>query len=552
MSEYGDDGTMADEISGVPENTGDPENPEDLEIRDPSDLSGAPVSSEPEVSVEPTDDASPPAPVASPEPAPLVTVVEPFKSARKPSAAKVVTHFSVEERIARGKAARAEVPRRSHAAWEPAPHRPDPVALLEEQGASRVPELVPIRYGRMLVSPFTFYRGAAYLMASDLATGPRSGLHVQLCGDAHLSNFGVFMSPDRHLVFSLNDFDETLPGPFEWDVKRLVASFDVAARDRGFDDGVKRQIALAVGRRYREAMGQFAGMRNLDIWYARVDVESLFAQLSKSLSPKAVKRAEKNLAKTRAKDSIRAFDKLVGTVDGELRIIGDPPLIVGIRDLFEGFGAEQIEASVRDILRAYRRTLPGDRRKLLERFRYVDAARKVVGVGSVGTRAWIVLMLGRDDGDPLFLQVKEAQASVLEPFLGKSQYANHGQRVVEGQRLTQAASDIMLGWIRVNPPDAAERDFYVRQLWDGKGSALVDVMEPELMVQYAELCGWTLAKAHARSGDAVAIAAYLGNSTAFDESMADFGASYADQNERDYQALKAAVASGRVTSESGL
>ncbi len=463
-----------------------------------------------------------------------------------------VEHFTVAERIARGKAARAEVPRSSHAEWEPALHRTDPVELLEEQGASRVPELVPIRYGRMLVSPFTFYRGAAYLMASDLSTGARTGLHVQLCGDAHLSNFGAFAAPDRRLVFSVNDFDETLPGPFEWDVKRLVASFAVAGRDRGFDEPIRRQIATTVGRTYREAMQQFSSMRNLDIWYARVDVEDFFDKWSAAASRKQVKRAEKNLAKTRTKDSIKAFDKLVGMVDGELRIIGDPPLIVGVRELFSDLDAAQIQESVRTILRSYRRTLPGDRRKLLERFRYVDAARKVVGVGSVGTRAWIVLMFGRDDGDPLFLQVKEAQASVLEPFLGKSQYANHGQRVVEGQRLTQAASDIMLGWIRVNAPDGVERDFYIRQLWDGKGSALIDLMEPDLMTAYAKLCGWTLARTHARSADGVAVAAYLGNSSVFDDAMASFAELYADQNERDYDALKAAEASGRVTVQSGL
>ena len=473
-------------------------------------------------------------------------------SGGKASSNAKVVHFTVAERTAHGKAARAEVPRRSLGLWEPSLRRPDPVDLLEEQAATRVPELVPIRYGRMLVSPFTFYRGAAYLMASDLSVGPRTGLHVQLCGDAHLSNFGVFMAPDRRLVFSLNDFDETLPGPFEWDVKRLVASFTVACRDRGFDDPTRRLVALEVSRAYREGMRQFASMRNLDTWYSRVDAEEILAPLLKQLTVKAQKRAEKNLAKTRAKDSIRAFDKLVGTVDGEMRITGDPPLIVGIRDLFSHTDAEGIELAVRDILRAYRRTLPGDRRRLLERFRYVDAARKVVGVGSVGTRAWIVLMLGRDESDPLFLQVKEAQPSVLEPFVGKSSFASCGQRVVEGQRLMQSASDIMLGWIRLTAPDGVERDFYVRQLWDGKGSAIVEEMEPDVMTKYAYLCGHTLARGHARSGDAVAVDAYLGSNATFDEAMADFGELYADQNERDYAALLAAVESGRVKAESGL
>jgi uncharacterized protein (DUF2252 family) len=468
------------------------------------------------------------------------------------SPAKVVVHLSPTERAARGKAAREEVPRGSHAHWEPAPHRPDPVALLEEQAESRVPELVPIRYGRMLVSPFTFFRGAAYLMSSDLSTGPRSGLHVQLCGDAHLSNFGAFAAPDRRLVFSINDFDETLPGPFEWDVKRLVASFAVAGRDRGFDESDRHRIALAVGRFYRDAMHEFSGMRNLDIWYARIEIDDLINEMSKSISAKARKRAEKNLAKARAKDSLRAFDKLTGMVDGELRIISDPPLIVSARDVLAGISSTEASELVRAILRSYRRTLSGDRRRLLERFQFVDAARKVVGVGSVGARAWIVLLLGRDERDPLLLQAKEAQASVLEPFLGKSQYANHGQRVVEGQRLTQAASDIMLGWIRMLAPDGVERDFYVRQLWDGKGSADVDAMEPEVMTAYARLCGWTLAKAHARSGDVVAIASYLGTSDSFDQAMASFAETYADQNERDYAALEAAVASGRIVAQTGL
>jgi uncharacterized protein (DUF2252 family) len=475
---------------------------------------------------------------------------EPSAPSNRSSAPKV-EHFSVAERAARGKAARAEVPRGSHANWEPAAHRTDPVELLEEQAQTRVPELVPIRYGRMLVSPFTFYRGAAYLMASDLAAGPRSGLHVQLCGDAHLSNFGVFAAPDRRLVFGINDFDETLPGPFEWDVERLAASFAVAGRDRGFDKPTRRSIVTAVARSYREAMLEFAQERNLDIWYARIDIEEVLAKLSK-LSAKAMKRTEKNLAKARAKDSLRAFDKLTGMVDGELRIISDPPLIVSVRDVWSEHGAEATSETLRTILRSYRRTLSGDRRRLLERFRYVDAARKVVGVGSVGTRAWIVLMLGRDERDPLLLQAKEAQPSVLEPFLGKSQYGNHGQRVVEGQRLTQAASDIMLGWIRVLAPDGVEREFYIRQLWDGKGSAEVEVMEPDGMTMYAKLCGWALARAHARSGDAVAIASYLGKSTVFDEAMATFSETYADQNERDYDALRKAVDEKRVVAETGL
>ncbi len=347
-----------------------------------------------------------------------------------------------------GEGGRGEVPRSVHAGWEPSAGRPSPVELLEEQAQTRVPELVPIRYGRMLVSPFTFYRGAAYLMASDLSGLPRTGVNVQLCGDAHLSNFGAFAAPDRRLVFSINDFDETHPGPFEWDVKRLAASFAVAGRDRGFDDKQREQVNLAVGSAYREAMARYAGMGNLELWYTRVDVEELFAELQHAVSAKERKRAEQNLAKTQSKDSLKAFTKLTELVDGEPRIAADPPVVTPLEELVGEEGLDQAEEFMRNGIRSYRRTLTGDRRRLLERYRYVHAARKVVGVGSVGTRAYIMLLLGSDQGDPLFLQFKEAEASVLEPFVGKSEFANHGQRVVEGQRLTQAASDIMLGWIR--------------------------------------------------------------------------------------------------------
>ena len=465
---------------------------------------------------------------------------------------KAVAHFTVAERASRGKAARAEVPRSSHAEWEPPRHRSDPIELLEEQAQTRVPELVPIRYGRMLVSPFTFFRGGAYLMASDLAGTPRTGLHTQLCGDAHLSNFGGYSAPDRQLVFSINDFDETLPGPFEWDVKRLVASFAVAGRDRGFEEDERAMVCRTVAQAYREAMRDFAQMRTLDLWYARLDLDALAARVQQMASPKMIKQFEKNVAKARAKDSLRAFEKLTELVDDEPRIKSEPPLIVPVEELAPADVLPQYEAFMRNIIRAYRRTLPRDRRKLLERFRFVHAARKVVGVGSVGTRAWILLMLGHDVRDPLFLQAKEAQPSVLEPFLGKSDFAQSGQRVVEGQRLMQAASDIMLGWVRFTGFDGVERDYYIRQLWDGKGSAVVELMDPQWMAAYAKLCGWTLAKAHARSGDSVAIASYLGSGEVFDYAMATFAERYADQNERDYQALVDAVASGRVIAETGL
>ena len=457
------------------------------------------------------------------------------------------------ERAALGKLARAKVRRSLHGTWEPSSRRPDPVGLLEQQAASRVAELVPIRYGRMLVSPFTFYRGAASLMASDLADTPRTGLTVQLCGDAHLSNFGVFAAPDRRLVFSLNDFDETLPGPFEWDIKRLVTSFEVAGRDRAFDAKQRKEINLGTTRAYRVAMRDFAQMKALDLWYARLDIDEIEQRWVSRMNPREQKRFSRNVAKARAKDSLKAFDKMVEVVDGRPRLIGDPPLSVPVEDLLPDVEYHHVEEAIRAMIRSYHRSLSGDRRRLLQRFRFAGAARKVVGVGSVGTRAWVVLMLGNDDTDPLFLQAKEAQASVLEPYLGTSKYANHGQRVVEGQRLMQASSDVMLGWVRSSGfVDGVSRDFYIRQLWDGKGSAVVEAMEPPVMAAYGRLCGWTLARAHARSGDALAIATYLGKGESFDRAIAAFSDAYAGQNERDYAALRDALDAGRVSAETGL
>jgi uncharacterized protein (DUF2252 family) len=463
-----------------------------------------------------------------------------------------ITHFTSAERAAHGKAARADVPRRSHGEWEASPRRPDPIDLLEEQAETRLPELVPIRYGRMLTSPFAFYRGAAYIMAADLAHTPRSGLRVQLCGDAHLSNFGAFASPDRRMVFSINDFDETLPGPFEWDVKRLVASFAVAGRTLGFDQGQRRAAILACARMYRTTVREFAAMRTMDIWYSRLELQDLLERWGAAAGKKRVERAERATAKARMKDSLKALAKLTEVVDGKRRIISDPPIVVPIEELLPDEAHDRLDETFRSLLRSYRRSLPHDRRKLLERFDYRHAARKVVGVGSVGTRAWIFLLTGRDEDDPLFLQAKEAQPSVLEPFLGKSGLASHGQRVVEGQRMTQAASDVLLGWDRVIGLDGVERDFYVRQLWDSKGSADVEGMDPKGFAIYGEICGWTLARAHARAGDAVAIAAYLGTSDVFDKAMATFSEIYADRNEGDYAALQDAVSIGRVKAELGV
>jgi uncharacterized protein (DUF2252 family) len=461
-------------------------------------------------------------------------------------------HLTVAERTARGRAARTEVPRSSHAGFEPAGNRPDPVELLERQAATRVPDLVPIRYGRMLVSPFTFYRGAALIMASDLAGTPRSGLTVQACGDAHLSNFGVFASPERRLVFDINDFDETLPGPWEWDLKRLAVSMMIAAQDRGFALKDQERVVLDTVAEYRTAMTSFASMTSLDVWYARLDIESVLAELSSQFKPRELKRTEKTLAKARTRDSMSAFSKLTHMVDGEPRIVADPPLIVPIEDL-DGGGRDALFAELHDRIAAYRATLQRDRRILLEQYRMTDFARKVVGVGSVGTRAWIALLFGRDEKDPLFLQMKEAESSVLEQFLEPSEFSNHGERVVTGQHLMQASSDIFLGWVHVESGlDGRARDFYVRQLKDWKGSAEIEQMVPKGMAAYGRLCGWTLARAHARSGDRIAIASYLGRGKSFERALVDFSAAYSEQNQRDYRALAEAVESGRIEAQTGL
>jgi uncharacterized protein (DUF2252 family) len=458
------------------------------------------------------------------------------------------------ERAARGKAARAEVPRDSHAVFDPPPDRPDPIALLEGQAKSRVPELVPVRWGRMMVSPFTYYRGAALPMASDLAATPVSGLAVQACGDAHLSNFGIFGSAERRLMFDVNDFDETLPGPWEWDVKRLAASLEVAGRDNGLPGKQRREIVTAAVTRYRQAMRQFAAMTNLDVWYAHLDVNELRAELDSQLRARQRKVLDKGLAKARTRDSMEELGKLCRMAGGRPRILSDPPVLVPVDELLATEKAVlSIEEEMTGLLAKYQRTLETDRRYLLQQYEFCDLARKVVGVGSVGTRCWIVLMLGRDDSDPLFLQVKEAEASVLSRYVGASRYANQGQRVVAGQRLMQAAGDIFLGWQRAESPlDGKTRDFYVRQLRDWKFSVDIQALRPEGLEIYAGLCGWTLARAHARSGDRIAIAAYLGGSDVFDRAIAQFAQVYADQNERDHQSLVDAVKSGRITAEPGV
>jgi len=516
-----------------------------------------------------------------------VKAAAPKAAARKGAAPRIrrISRLSLDERLDQGRTARDRTPPSSHAGWRPAADRPDPVGLLEQQDRTREPDLVPVRHGRMMVSPFTFYRGAAKIMAVDLKDTPAAGLGTQLCGDAHLSNFGMFASPERRLMFDLNDFDETLPGPFEFDVKRMAASFLIAGRNNGFAKADARAAAMASVTAYREAMADFAGMPTMDIWYAHFDEDrfktviqdALAAETSAAVKkekdkkakvakkdlkgPKqakaakeakeAARRAEKNLAKAHTRDSLQALSKLAELVDGQYRIVSQPPVIVPGRDLAATFGMspDDVLPALHNQFRAYRATLPDDRRKLLERFQIVDAARKVVGVGSVGTRAFIVLLEGRDAHDPLFLQIKEATASVLEASLPRSRYRQHGERVVQGQRMMQAASDIFLGWTKGLD---TSRHFYWRQLRDMKGSALVELMEPATLRYYAQMCGWTLARAHARAGDPVVTAEYLGRDDAFDQSILDFSERYADQNEQDYEQFVKAIRSGRLEATEGV
>ncbi|MFJ9851137.1 DUF2252 domain-containing protein [Streptomyces sp. NPDC101150] len=455
------------------------------------------------------------------------------------------------ERAAAGKALRREVPRSRHAEYAPAADRADPIELIEEQSALRVPELVPLRYGRMLESPFRFYRGAATIMAADLATTPATGLTTQLCGDAHLLNFRLLASPERHLLFDLNDFDETLPGPWEWDVKRLAASLVIAGRENGFDEAVRSGIVRTACASYREQLRRYAGMRTLDVWYARADMEDVRAAEAHRLSSIGRGRLAGLMDKARSRDSLQAFRKLV-RVDGDrVRFAADPPMIVPLTDLLPGVEGDEMAELLRGLIRSYARSLRSDHRHLLEQYRVVDMARKVVGVGSVGTRCWVVLLLGKDTDDPLLLQAKEADESVLAAHTAPSRYANQGERVVAGQRLMQATSDIFLGWERATGFDGRQRDFYVRQLRDWKGIAETRIMVPRGMRRFAALCGATLARAHARSGDRIAIAAYLGQGDAFDRALAQFAERYADQNERDHHALVEAVGAGRVTAAPG-
>ncbi|MYV54232.1 DUF2252 domain-containing protein [Streptomyces sp. SID3212] len=458
-------------------------------------------------------------------------------------------HLSPRERADLGRAARKRTPRSSHAVYEAAPARRDPVRVIEEQSASRVPELVPIRYGRMTESPFRFYRGAAAVMAGDLAATPRSGFTAQLCGDAHLLNFRLLASPERQLVFDINDFDETLPGPWEWDVKRLVTSLVIAGRENGYAPGVREDIVRATVRSYRERTRLFAGQGNLDVWYARADADQIKALADRRLDKRGRGRLTKALSKARTKDNLQAFEKLTQVVQGERRFVHDPPLVVPIENMLPGAERDEVERQLRELVARYGESLSTDRAHLLRQYRVVDMARKVVGVGSVGTRCWIILLLGRDGEDPLILQAKQADESVLGEHVGASVYDNEGQRVVAGQRLMQAVGDIFLGWDRVVGLDGERRDFYVRQLHDWKGIVVPQIMVPDGMRAFGELCGATLARAHARSGDRIAVAAYLGGGDTFDRALTGFAESYADQNESDHRALVEAVRTGRVRAE---
>jgi uncharacterized protein (DUF2252 family) len=480
-----------------------------------------------------------------------ITVGDP-ESRRSSGPPERVAHPSVKERTARGKAARGRVSRSDHAGWQPSGERRSPVELLLEEAMGREPELVPIRHGRMLASPFAFFRGTAALMAADLAQTPRSGMTVQLCGDAHLSNFGGFAAPDRELVFDINDFDETARGPWEWDVKRLAASIAIAGRELGLTGAERHEAVEAAARSYREAMREFAALRNLELWYSRLDVARLLSHAGDQVSRRERTAFKRRIAAASAKDHLRAMSKLTARVDGQLRIVPRPPRIVPVEELFPKTTSEAVEVEMCAMLGAYRRSLPVERRHLLEGYRYRHMARRVGGIGSVGTRTWIVLLTGRDVDDPLFLQVKQAGQSALAPYTGRGTARNHGQRVVEGQRLMQVDGDIFLGWLRAEGVDGTPRDYYVRQLWDWKIGAEVELMSPARLTVYGRLCAWTLARAHARTGDRIAIASYLGRGSAFDRAVADFAEAYAGQNERDHAALGDAVRSGRVTAERGV
>jgi len=453
------------------------------------------------------------------------------------------------ERRERGKSLRKEVPRSSHGIWVPSPERSDPVSLLQEQDKGRLEHLLPIKYGRMLESPFTFLRGSAAVMAADLASTPVTGLQVELCGDAHLLNFGVFATPERNLVFDVNDFDEAYPGPWEWDLKRLAASAVVAGRDDGFSDRVNRKLAETVTASYQDAMLRLARASALDVWYFHVEVDRVLEAFDRS-SGKAGKSARKMVKKARRRTHEQTMEKLTEIVDGRRRILNDPPLLVRLTELLtEEQKAQMTEEHVEGIWNDYLDSLPEERRLLLSRFRITEGALRVGGVGSVGTRCVIVLLEGGAEGDALILQLKEAGQSVLEPFLPKRDYGSRAERVVVGQRLMQAASDIFLGW-HESPLTGVQ--YYWRQLKDMKGSMDVADLDEDGLETYLKVCSVCLARAHARTGDASAISGYIGKGNALVRAIADFAMAYADQNESDYKVMIEAVESGKIAVEKGI
>jgi len=446
------------------------------------------------------------------------------------------TRLSVEARIEKGKALRNKFPRMRQAEYKPSAERKDPVSILEEQAESRLAELIPIRHSRMLASPFAFLRGAAAIMAADLAASKTTGITVQLCGDMHVANFGVFASAERNLVFGINDFDETLPGPWEWDLKRLVTSIVASGKFLGAEKQLCQESVLAAVSSYRDRMHKYASMGNLELWYSSIKEKDILG----ALSPSAREGAEKIIAKAHKSTHMQVLGKLTDLVDDKYRLKVNAPFIV--RQTHSQLGMP-IKEALGLFLDSYFQSLANDRKNLLKHYRIVDVARKIVGVGSVGTRCWIIFLTGNHDNDPLFLQLKEAQPSVLETYLSESRYENEGQRVVEGQRLIQGAPDIFLGW-----GELEGRHFYVRQLRDMKGGVEFDPekVKSKNLPQYAALCGWALALAHAKSGDAAKIAGYVGNSDELDEAMARFAFDYDEQNEKDYEAFKSAVQSGRL------
>ena len=452
-------------------------------------------------------------------------------------------------RAAAGTELRGRFPLADHAAWQFSPDRRDVIGLLEQQNTIRLQSLIPLRFSRMAVSPFTFYRGAAAIMANDLARTPVTGIPVQCIGDAHIGNFGIFYSPSKRLMFDVNDFDETTIGPWEWDIKRLAVSVEIAGRTLGLKESQCRQAVHRCVRHYRESIRDFASRGFLDTWYTHIDLEDRLDELEKSTKARPSRTLHGAISKAKAKDSRKAADRLTYVDNGRLRFRSDPPELVQINDLPGYDDVDALRGRLDMLLDTYRDSLYADRRHVLDQYHFEDIARKVVGVGSVGTRCWVGAFVGRDLSDPLILQMKEAVASVLAPYVGNAPYPTHGERVVQGQKLVQSTADILLGWAQFIASDGRPRDYYVRQLWNGKGSINLDTLHADSLSNLGALCAWCLAHAHARSGDSVAIGAYLGQGEEFDDALVAFSAAYADQNEDDFALFTRLIKSGELPSE---